>query len=63
MAARKAKIEKYEAKDGFRWRLTAVNGKIIADSSEAYSSASALERAVASVQDVFRFGVEVVDRD
>lgn len=63
MAVRRAKIEKYEAKDGFRWRLKAVNGKIIADSSEAYSSASALDRAVASVQDVFRFGVEVVDRD
>jgi len=26
----------YFAKDGWRWRLTAANGKIIADSGEAY---------------------------
>lgn len=63
MAARKAKIEKYASKDGHRWRLKATNGKIIADSSEAYSSASALDRAVESVVLAFGVGVEVVDRD
>lgn len=63
MAARKAKIEKYEAKDGFRWRLLATNGKVIADSAEAYSSAYALERAVTSVINAFRLGVtEVTDK-
>jgi uncharacterized protein YegP (UPF0339 family) len=63
MAARKAKIEKFQSKDGFRWRLVATNGKIIADSGEAYSSASALKRAVASVCNAFRLGIEVVDKD
>lgn len=58
---RRAKLEKYEAKDGFRWRLLASNGKIIADSAEAYSSASALSRAIESVRNAFRLGVEVVD--
>jgi uncharacterized protein YegP (UPF0339 family) len=27
----------YEAKDGWRWRLRAPNGKVIADSAEAYT--------------------------
>ena len=63
MAARKAKIEKYEAKDGFRWRLLATNGKVISDSAEAYSSSYALERAVTSVVNAFRLGViEVTDK-
>jgi uncharacterized protein YegP (UPF0339 family) len=63
MAARKAKIEKFQSKDGFRWRLLATNGRIIADSAEAYSSASALRRAVESVRNAFRMGIEVVDED
>ena len=63
MAARKAKIEKYESKDGHRWRLKSTNGRIIADSAEAYSSASALDRAVESVVIAFCMGVEVVDKD
>lgn len=63
MAARKAKIEKYEAKDGFRWRLKATNGQVIADSAEAYSSASSLDRAVETVTAAFALGVEVVERD
>ena len=28
----------YEAQDGWRWRLTANNGRIIADCGEAYES-------------------------
>jgi uncharacterized protein YegP (UPF0339 family) len=52
-----ARLEKYEAKDGFRWRLLAANGKIIADSAEAYSSSYALDRAVTSVINAFRTGV------
>lgn len=27
----------YEAKDGWRWRLAARNGRIVADSAESYS--------------------------
>lgn len=33
---RRARIVVYFAKDGWRWRLTAANGKIIADSGESY---------------------------
>lgn len=62
MAARKAKFEKYEAKDGFRWRLKSTNGRIIADSAEAYSSSSALDRAVESVIGVFTLGVDIVQK-
>ncbi len=62
MATRQPKLEKFEDRSGgFRWRLRASNGKIIADSAEAYSSASALNRAVGSVLDTFRSKVEVVE--
>lgn len=55
------KIEKYQdAGGGFRWRMKATNGRIIADSAEAYASASGLDRAVASVLDAFRSRVQVV---
>ncbi len=30
------KVEIYKAKDGWRWRAKAANGKIVADSGEAY---------------------------
>lgn len=33
---RTPKFEIYRAKDGFRWRLKASNGRIIAESGEAY---------------------------
>jgi uncharacterized protein YegP (UPF0339 family) len=35
----------YEAKDGWRWRIIATNGKIIAESGEAYSTKSNAKRA------------------
>ncbi len=64
MAARKAKIEKFQSGGEFRWRLVASNGKIIANSAKAYSSVTALNRAVASVRNVFRFRIiEVMDKD
>lgn len=28
----------YEAKDGWRWRMVSSNGKIVAESGEAYTS-------------------------
>ena len=34
---RLCKIEVYEAKDGFRWRLISRNGKVTADGGEAYA--------------------------
>lgn len=61
---RKAKLERYRSRDGFRWRLLAVNGKIIADSAEAYETAYGLRRATASVIRAFQMGVvEVEDKD
>jgi uncharacterized protein YegP (UPF0339 family) len=33
---RRARIVVYFAEDGWRWRLTAANGKIVADSGESY---------------------------
>lgn len=31
------KVEIYEARDGWRWRLRARNGRIVADSAESYT--------------------------
>jgi len=45
------RIELYPAKDGCRWRLKAGNGKIIAESGEAYSSKSACKKAIKRLQD------------
>lgn len=35
-----AKLHVYKAPDGWRWRFVARNGKIIADSGEAYNTRS-----------------------
>lgn len=32
------KVHVYQAVDGWRWRLKANNGRIVADSGEAYAS-------------------------
>lgn len=42
-------VEVYEAKDGWRWRLLSGNDKIIADSGEAYSTASNARRAIRKI--------------
>ena len=40
-------LEKYEAKDGYRWRIReGRTRRIVADSGEAYASMSNLSRAV-----------------
>ncbi len=39
-------FEVYPARDGHRWRFVAKNGKIMADSGEAYASASNASRAL-----------------
>lgn len=44
------KFEIYPSKDGFRWRLVAKNGKIVADSGEAYVSKGNAHRAVKVVR-------------
>jgi hypothetical protein len=35
----------YQARDGWRWRLKAANGRIVADSGEAYSTKANARRA------------------
>lgn len=42
-------LEHYEAKDGWRWRMKAANGEIVADSAEAYDSESNVKRAMESI--------------
>lgn len=39
----------YRSKDGWRWRLESRNGRILADSGEAYSRRRDCRRALASV--------------
>jgi uncharacterized protein YegP (UPF0339 family) len=46
------KFEIYQAEDGFRWRLRARNGKIIADGAEAYKRASAALRMIMKITDI-----------
>lgn len=43
----------YEAEDGFRWQLRAGNGRIIAESGEAYTTAKKAQDAFAKV-----FGIQ-----
>ena len=43
---RRAIVHVYEANDGWRWRLIASNGRIMADSGEAYTSKSSAVRAL-----------------
>lgn len=40
------RYEVYEAKDGFRWRLIAKNGRIVSESGEAYARKSGAIKAV-----------------
>lgn len=53
------KFEVWEAKDGFRVRLKAGNGEIVA-SGEAYSSRSAAHKGCEAIQRAAA-GAEVVD--
>lgn len=57
---RDAEIQKYQAKDGWRWRLVAGNGRAVAESGEAYTRLRDLGRAVAMVQGLFRRPLKVV---
>lgn len=44
------RFQVYPAKDGFRWRLRAANGRIIAESGEAYTRKRDCIRAVEVVR-------------
>ena len=53
------KFELYQAADGWRWRLRAVNRRTVADSGEAYTTKAHARRAV----DTAVFGVLHMFRD
>jgi uncharacterized protein YegP (UPF0339 family) len=42
----------YRAKDGWRWRLFARNGRVIADSGEAYKRKAAAIKGCEAIQDI-----------
>ena len=44
-------FEIYKGKDGYRWRLKSSNGKILAESGEAYSRKKRLFHAVDRIID------------
>jgi uncharacterized protein YegP (UPF0339 family) len=52
MAPRTRRIEIYEATDGHRWRLTAPNGNIIADSGDSYPTNALAVKAARSLFDL-----------
>lgn len=49
-------IEVYEAEDGWRWRLAAANGEIVADSGEAYTTRHDAERAAERTKELMADG-------
>lgn len=61
MAKRLPIFEYYQASDGWRWRLTSPNGKIIADSGEAYSSEKNVRRACWHLQELMLFAGRPLD--
>ena len=44
------KFHIYKAKDGWRWRLRARNGRIVADSGQAYSTPTACLNAAENMR-------------
>lgn len=57
---KKYKIAVYRAKDGWRWRVTHRNGRIIADGAEAYKRKGTLIRSVLNLFSADQSEFEVV---
>jgi uncharacterized protein YegP (UPF0339 family) len=54
---KRPKFVVYRARDGYRWRLIAANGRLIAESGEAYTRKHGAERAVTTtIGEVERIG-------
>lgn len=47
-----AKIDLYEAKDGWRWRMLAKNGRIVAESGEAYVRKAGALKAIQRMREI-----------
>jgi uncharacterized protein YegP (UPF0339 family) len=50
-------ITVYKAKDGHRWRITAHNGKIVAESGEAYERPSGAKKSVKQLLTIVERGL------
>lgn len=50
------KLEIYKAKDGWRWRVIANNGNILADSGQAYGDKRDCCRGITSLQNYISHG-------
>lgn len=62
MALKQPLFEVYEAKDGWRWALKSKNGRIIADSGQAYSSKrKAIDSVANMINTVVKSRVDVVE--
>jgi len=57
----KTYIKIYKDRDGWRWRMQAANGKIIADSGEAYTRARSCRRAAARMMAIVTTHIVVRD--
>ena len=53
------KVQIYKAKDGFRWRMVATNGNIVAESGEAYTRPYDCKKAVGNL--ALRIVLEGID--
>lgn len=51
---KRPKFVVYKAADGYRWRLVAANGRIVADSGEAYTRKRDAYRATVAVKAMVR---------
>lgn len=60
---RAAHFEIYQASDGWRWRLKSANGKIVADSGEAYVRRAGATRAAAGLIRILAYDVPVIQRE
>lgn len=54
------KFHIYKARDGWRWRLVARNGRIIADSGEAYTRKRAADNAIVRMMTPQQWSVVVL---
>lgn len=61
--SREAHFEVYKAADGWRWRIKAANGRIVADGGEAYASRRNARRAVAGLIRILAADIPVVQRE
>ena len=52
---RSYKFVVYKAMDGHRWHLQAPNGKLIADSGEAYCDAKSAKRSVSRLRQILAY--------